>query len=125
MLKKQLCGRLVLLAAVFGCGGYWAALSVAQAQAPATRIAVDVRKFAFAPAEIRVKKGQVVTFVLSTTDFVHGFAIPDFNARVDVIPGKATELTIKPDKGGKFHLLCDNFCGEGHDKMSGFLVVDD
>ena len=122
---KQLCGRLALLASVSGCGGYWAAWSVAQAQAPATRIEVDVRKFAFAPAEIRVKKGQTVTFVLSTTDFVHGFAIPDFNARADVIPGKPTEMTITPDKAGSFHVLCDNFCGEGHDKMSGFLVVTD
>ncbi len=117
--------RLAVLAVVAACGGYWTASDTVLAQAPATRIAVDVRKFEFAPAEIRVKRGQSVTFVLSTTDFVHGFAIPDFNARVDVIPGKPTELTLTPGKSGKFHVLCDNFCGEGHDKMNAWLVVSD
>jgi cytochrome c oxidase subunit 2 len=77
------------------------------------------------PSEIRVVKGQPVTFVLSTPDFPHGFALPDFNLRRDLIPGKEVELTFTPDKAGKFHMLCDNFCGEGHDRMSGWLIVTD
>ena len=28
-------------------------------------------------------------------------------------------------KAGKFHFLCDNFCGAGHDEMSGFLIVEE
>lgn len=45
--------------------------------------------------------------------------------RVDLIPGKFVEITLIPRKAGRFHYLCDNFCGEGHDKMSGMLIVPD
>jgi cytochrome c oxidase subunit 2 len=74
-------------------------------------------------SEIRLRKGRPVTFVLTGTDFVHGFAVPDFGVRADVVPGKVTRVTITPERTGRFHFLCDNFCGEGHDRMSGFLVV--
>ena len=71
----------------------------------------------------RLKKGKPVTFALTTSDFVHGFNVPDFNVRADLIPGKTVEVTFTPDRAGRFAFLCDNFCGEGHDRMSGFLVV--
>ena len=89
----------------------------------AVRIAVEAKKFAFGPKEVRVKKGERITIVLTTPDFVHGFAVPDFNVRADAIPGKTVEVTFVADKAGKFTFVCDNFCGEDHDKMMGFLIV--
>jgi cytochrome c oxidase subunit 2 len=64
-----------------------------------------------------------VTLVLSSADFPHGFSIPDFGVRVDLVPGKTMELTFTPDRAGRFAFLCDNFCGEGHDGMTGMVVV--
>ena len=89
------------------------------------RVAVRASKFAFAPNELRMKTGQPVTLMLSTEDFVHGFSVPDFNARIDLVPGKTVELTLTPNRAGKFVFLCDNFCGDGHDKMTGTLIVED
>ena len=91
--------------------------------AGAERIMVSAAKFEFSASEIRVRKGRPVTLVLSSTDFPHGFSIPDFGVRVDLVPGKGVELTFTPDRAGRFVFLCDNFCGEGHDRMTGFLVV--
>jgi len=85
---------------------------------------VRARKFAFEPAQIRVALGQHVTLLLTSVDFPHGFALPDFGVRRDLVPGKAVELSFVADKAGRFHMLCDNFCGEEHDRMSGWLVVD-
>jgi cytochrome c oxidase subunit 2 len=113
--------RLTAVALAFGACGYFAA----SAQQSPPRIELVARKFDFGTAEVRLKKGQPVTFVLSAQDFVHGFSVPDFNVRVDVVPSKRVEVTITPDKAGKFHFLCDNFCGEDHDKMGGFLIVTD
>lgn len=110
--------RLLLIALWCAPAGYLAA----QVMQP-TRVAVEARKFEFSPREFRARKGQPVTFVLSSPDFVHGFSIPDFNTRIDVIPGKTVELTLTPDRAGTFAVLCDNFCGEGHEKMTGFLIV--
>src|SRR5258705_12977555 len=97
------------------------AMPVSAADAPVQRIAIEARKFTFSAKEIRVKKGQRVTIVLTAQDFVHGFAMPDFNVRADGIPGKPVEITFVADKAGRFIYLCDNFCGEDHDKMMGFL----
>jgi cytochrome c oxidase subunit II len=93
------------------------------ADAPTQRIEIIAGKFAFDPKEIRVKKGTRVTIVLTSPDFVHGFSLPDFNVRADGIPGKTVEVTFVADKAGKFIYLCDNFCGEDHDKMTAFLIV--
>jgi cytochrome c oxidase subunit 2 len=104
--------------------GYQYGLAPAMAaDAQAVRIAVAATKFAFGPQEIRVKKGSRVTIVLTSPDFVHGFSVPDFKVRADGIPGKTVEVTFVADKAGKFIFLCDNFCGEDHDRMTGWLVV--
>lgn len=112
-----------LAAVIFGgAAGY---LVAAAAGERGIRVALAASKFEFSAKEIRVRKGQAVTFVLSASDFVHGFSVPDFNARADIVPGKTVELTLTPDKTGRFVFLCDNFCGDGHDHMSGVLVVTD
>ena len=87
------------------------------------RIAVRANKFSFTPNELRIRRGQPITLMLSTEDFVHGFSVPDFDIRIDLVPGKTVELTFTPNRAGTFVLLCDNFCGDGHDKMAGMLIV--
>jgi cytochrome c oxidase subunit 2 len=32
-------------------------------------------------------------------------------------------VPITPMKAGTFDFLCDNFCGEGHEQMSGQFIV--
>jgi cytochrome c oxidase subunit II len=115
---SRLAWSLLAAAALCGPAGYYAAQA-----AGAERIVVSAKKFSFDKQEIRVKKGRPVTLVLSSSDFEHGFSVPDFNVRADFVPGKTVELTFTPDRAGRFEFLCDNFCGEGHDGMSGFLVV--
>ncbi len=87
------------------------------------RIEIRATKFEFTPSEFTVRKGEPVTLVLSTPDFPHGFNLPDFNLRRDLIPNMPLELTFTPDKAGRFTFLCDNFCGEGHEKMNGTMEV--
>lgn len=119
----RLAWSLIAAAAVCGPAGYYAAAAAKGAGPP--RIALTATKFDFSTKEIRLKKGRPVTLVLTTSDFAHGFGIPDFNARVDLVPGKTVEVTFTPRRAGSFVFLCDNFCGEGHDKMTGLLIVED
>jgi cytochrome c oxidase subunit 2 len=86
-------------------------------------IPVVARKFVFMPAEIRVKKGETVTLELTAPEVVMGLNIPDFKVRADIIPGTTSRLTFTPDKAGTFTFLCDVFCGDGHEGMSGTLIV--
>jgi cytochrome c oxidase subunit 2 len=95
----------------------------APAQAAPRRIAISARKFEFSMAEIRAKAGESIVLVLSSSDFMHGFSIPELNARIDIVPGKTVELALRDLRPGRYAILCDNFCGEGHDKMTAALLV--
>ncbi len=116
--------RLLQTACAVVAGGLWATTSGTRAAGTAARrVPVRLSKFVFEPTEIRARAGETLTLVLTSIDFVHGFAIPELNARADVPPGRIVELTLPALPEGVFTVLCDNFCGEGHDKMSGLLRV--
>ena len=86
-------------------------------------IPVVARKFVFIPAQIALKKGEAVTLELTSPEVVMGFNAPDLKVRADIIPGQVARVTFTPDKVGTFTFLCDIFCGDGHEGMSGTLVV--
>lgn len=92
------------------------------AQSPA-EVHIGSRKFEFHPARVTVKLGQSVVLVLTTEDRIHGFKMPDFGIRAEVVPGQETRVPLTPDKAGSFAFLCDVFCGDGHDDMDGTLIV--
>jgi cytochrome c oxidase subunit 2 len=86
-------------------------------------VRIVARRFVFTPNQIALKKGEPVTFELTTADIPMGMNIPDFGVRSDIVPGRKTELTFTPGKAGTFTFVCDVFCGDGHEDMSGKLVV--
>src|SRR6266704_253873 len=71
-------------------------------------IRVTARKFVFLPREIRLKKGVPVVLEFVTAD---------------IIPGQVARVRLVPDKTGTFVFLCDIFCGDGHEGMSGQIHV--
>ena len=84
---------------------------------------IKAHMFAYSPEEIVVKKGVPLTLDLMSIDRVHGFNLPDFHIRATIQPWESTTITFVPDKVGRFTFACDHFCGDGHDGMSGVLVV--
>ena len=86
-------------------------------------VRISARKFAFTPAEVTLKKGEPVTIELSTEDVFMGFNVPDLKVRSDIIPGKVMRVPLTPDRAGTFPFLCDVFCGDGHETMSGKITV--
>ena len=111
--------RFVLVAglatAVFG------ARVLAQAQPRAVK--VSARRFQFTPSNITLKKGEPVVFELTSEDVFMGMNVPDFGVRSDIVPGKTMHMAFTPDKAGTFTFVCDVFCGDKHEEMSGTLVV--
>jgi cytochrome c oxidase subunit II len=110
------------------CVGYLHQQSVIRATAQETRnneevISITASTFEFTPSEITVKKGVPVTLELTSQDRHHGFKLTAFQVRVDVTPGVVHRVHFVPDKVGNFTFLCDVFCGDGHDEMSGTLKV--
>jgi len=80
-------------------------------------ITIKAKRFTFEPNEITLKKGEPVTFQLTTDDVTHGFFLRPLKIDQDIAPGKTTSVTVTPDKAGKFTLICDHFCGAHHGNM--------
>ena len=88
-------------------------------------IRISAKTFEFQPIEITVKKGIPVTLELVSADRHHGFKLPAFQLRADIRPGSVEKIRFVPDRTGTFQFLCDVFCGDQHEEMSGtFTVVE-
>lgn len=113
--------RRFITTAVAGLAAGAGAWALAQ---PAPRvIAVSARRFTFRPDRIALRRGEPVVFELTSEDVVMGFNIPDLHVRTDIVPGRTMRLAVTPERVGTFPFLCDVFCGEGHESMSGEIVV--
>ena len=88
-------------------------------------IRITAKKFDFSPDSITLKKGEPVVFEISSADREHGFNLRAFGVRTNVSPGKVTRVRFTPDKTGKFNFSCDVFCGDGHEEMTGTVIVTD
>ena len=97
----------------------------ANALPPERVIHITAKTFAFSPDSITLKKGEPVVFEISSGDRKHGFSLRAFGVRSDVLPGKVSRIRFTPDKTGKFSFSCDVFCGDGHEEMTGTVVVTD
>ena len=102
----------------------FAALAVSAAprppQPPKT-ITISAVRFAFAPNEITVNRGEQVTLIIQSKDVGHGLVIEDLGVRTEVKKGQSASVTFTPDTVGTFAGKCAHFCGSGHGSMT-FIV---
>ncbi len=73
--------------------------------------------------ELRVPVGQPVQLTMTSEDVIHGFFIPDYRIKQDILPGRYTYLWFQPDKAGTYTIFCTQYCGVGHSGMLAHLIV--
>ncbi len=97
-----------------------------QAKQPEQVIKITAKKFEYNPNVIKIKTGVPVIFEFTSLDRVHGFTVPDLgNIRLTIEPGKVNRITILAPKAGTYEFHCDLFCGEGHEGMTGKIIVEE
>jgi cytochrome c oxidase subunit 2 len=74
--------------------------------------------------EIHVPIGKPVKVLLRAVDVLHDFYVPEFRAKMDIIPGMVTYFWFTPTRTGTFDVLCAELCGVGHHIMRGKVMVD-
>ena len=94
-------------------------------QKESSDVVIDLssKQWEFKPSEIQVKQGQSVTLKITSTDVSHGFALEEYNIYAFVTPGETVEITFVANNVGIFEFFCNVFCGEGHSKHRGNLIV--
>ena len=83
---------------------------------------------AFSQTEIKLKKGDNVTLILTNLDKIedltHGFAIPKYNVNFIVNPQETASVSFVADKPGVFWAYCTHFCHALHLEMRSRIVVE-
>ena len=132
---------LALAGAVSISDGIAASANAPQADANTKTIEISAKKYDFSPSEIRVAKGSHVELKVHSVDDTHGvkldvypegakdkgapglvFDHPDQNGKVS--KGTDQVLDFVAQTPGSYDFKCAKFCGFGHDKMKGKLIVE-
>ena len=101
---------------------------VAQDTAPAGpvhEIQMTAKKYEFNPSTITVKKGERVRLIITALDKDHGIKIDAFEVNHILKKGTAATVEFTADKAGEFPFQCSKFCGFGHGKMKGKIIVEE
>lgn len=73
--------------------------------------------------ELRVPVDTAVELQLGSADVVHGFNVPSFRVKVDVVPGQVNSVWFQAREVGRYELGCSQHCGTNHYRMRGVIVV--
>ena len=96
----------------------------APADAPVKDVEVSAKKYEYTPPTIEVPAGSLVKIHLSAVDRVHGFEIQSVkDSCVKFKPNEPATVEFYADKPGEYEFKCCKYCGFGHGKMKGKLVV--
>ena len=88
---------------------------------------VVARRFAFEPATIEVVEGDTVRLLVRSADGPHGVEIKAFKVKKAVPRAKPGDSPVTIEfvakAAGEYPILCSEYCGNGHEEMTGALVV--
>jgi cytochrome c oxidase subunit II len=103
-----------------------AAVADGQPAAPAARtIEVTAGEYVFTPAVIEAAEGESIVLKARATDGKkHGLAIKELGVKV-ALPktGEVVSIPFKAGAPGTYTIACSVYCGKGHSRMKGRLVV--
>ena len=74
--------------------------------------------------ELHLPVDQPVTFRLVSDDVLHGFYIPAFRLKQDVIPGRAINFNLTPTREGRYRLRDSQFSGTWFAANQADVVVE-
>ena len=113
---------MLLLALCATAVGAWA--GGAKSGRDVRTVDVTASRFQFEPATISVAQGDTVRLRLRSADRSHAFAIKAFRVKT-LIPNGGETVTVEfiADQPGTFDFACSEYCGTGHSRMKGKLVV--
>lgn len=100
---------------------------------PASQIEVIARQWSWefrypqagvSSTELHLALNEPVTFRLVSEDVLHGFYVPAFRLKQDVIPGRAIDFTLTPTREGRYRLRDSQFSGTWFAANQADVVVE-
>jgi cytochrome c oxidase subunit 2 len=96
---------------------------------PGDDVYIGALRYAWDGLPVVLETGTEYTFHLGSYDVQHGFSIRKEDAlskqmSLQVLPGYEWEVPMTFDEPGTYHVVCNEFCGEGHRTMHGKFYVE-
>lgn len=73
--------------------------------------------------EFVVPVGKTTKLVLTSSDVLHSFFIPNMRVKRDAVPGQYSYLAFTPVQSGEYQVYCTEYCGDSHSAMLAKLKV--
>ncbi len=113
---------LVMAMFYYGWAGYLTLRTVPKNALPVTATArMWSWNFSYANGrtspKLYVPVGKPVVVDLVSSDILHGFFIPAFRVKRDVVPGMKNHAWFVAEVAGNYDLFCSQYCGKGHSAM--------
>ncbi len=72
---------------------------------------------------LHVPVNRPVLLTMRSEDVIHSLSIPAFRVKMDVVPGRYTQMWFHATEPGIYDFFCTEYCGTGHSLMGGSVVV--
>lgn len=125
MTIKQRCGPILALGLFAACLAGATPVRGQEASSGFHVITMTAKKFEFDPDVITVKKGEKVRLLITAADHDQGIKIDGYDINQALKKGETETIEFTADKPGTFSFKCSVYCGHGHGKMKGKLVVEE
>jgi cytochrome c oxidase subunit II len=74
--------------------------------------------------ELHLPVDTPVHITLKSNDVIHSFWVPNLAGKQDLIPGRTTDITLRPSRQGLYRAQCAEFCGVQHAHMALDVTVE-
>jgi len=75
--------------------------------------------------DLHLPVDKPVKLLQRSIDVLHSFYVPQFRAKMDLVPGMVTYVWFTPTRTGTFEMLCTELCGAAHYNMRAKVVVEE
>ncbi len=123
---------LALVLVIFGVGTRtYLRMTEQETGASPLRIQVTARRWSWwfdhpggkGAKELHLVAGRPAELVLASTDVIHSLFVPEFRLKQDAVPGRFARMVFTPTLAGTFPIVCAEYCGTNHSRMSALAVV--
>ncbi len=88
-------------------------------------VILEAYQYGFHPDPVIVKKGDRVRLIVTSRDTTHGVYIKEYNINLVAKKEKRETVEFVAKTAGEFDIICSVYCGPGHSKMKGKLIIEE
>ena len=73
--------------------------------------------------DLYIPINKPIKLILTSRDVIHGFFIPAFRVKEDMVPGKENHMWFVANQLGDYDIFCTVYCGLRHSSMEAKTIV--